>query len=107
LLQPEIRIKELRGANIAHPQALLIKTHMPDKDGLHKHIDICYAFITNETPRNKPSEGESQQLFWYNLEEINRLTQDKIRESTQQIINHVFENILNQWEEVNPGEYQN
>jgi 8-oxo-dGTP diphosphatase len=107
LLQPEIRIKELNEPSLAHPQPILISTHYIDSQGEHRHIEITYAFVTDEDPLNKPAVGESTLLEWLELSAINKLEPKIIRADTKQIINHIFENILNHWEAINPGEYQN
>ncbi len=55
---------------IIHPSPFTMNTHNVD-DG-HYHSDLCYGFIADSLPLNKPSNGESSVVRWMNLEDMKK-----------------------------------
>ncbi len=54
--------------NIMHPQAFASDTHNIGND--HFHSDLCYGFIANTRPKQEAAEGESNDIRWLTLEEM-------------------------------------
>ena len=53
---------------ITHPQPLLMNTHTAGEG--HFHSDTCYAFIAENPPSEATKEGESDDLRWVTLKEL-------------------------------------
>ncbi len=53
---------------ISHPTPFSMNTHNVN-DG-HFHSDLCYGFLADGLPENKPHEGESSDLVWMRLDEM-------------------------------------
>ena len=53
---------------IIHPQPLLTNTHRAGED--HYHSDTCYGFIANTEPQHSMADGESDDLRWLSLKEL-------------------------------------
>lgn len=60
-------VPKLDGA-ITHPMPLLMNTHMAGEG--HYHSDTCYGFIARGVPRHDAAEGESNDLRWLMLSEL-------------------------------------
>jgi 8-oxo-dGTP pyrophosphatase MutT (NUDIX family) len=104
LLQPIERIKSLKAAAL-HPQPICINTHVFNnklefKDNSHFHMDIEYAFVTDQEPRHPIGEGESQELALFSREQLLALSTDSIDEDTRTIILFIFDTCLLGWEQV-------
>lgn len=98
LLQPKERIKKLTGS-IAHPVPMCINTH-PFKDDTHFHIDIEYAFVTDQEPLHEVGDDESHEFAFFTRSEIVQLGDDKIFENTREIVLFFFDVCLPKWERV-------
>ena len=53
---------------VTHPLPLLINTHTAGEG--HFHSDTCYAFIAENPPSEATKEGESDDLRWVTLKEL-------------------------------------
>ncbi len=60
------RLQESR--NITHPVPVLMNTHNVGDD--HFHSDLCFGFIAATRPRLTVKEGESTDLRWLTIEEL-------------------------------------
>jgi 8-oxo-dGTP pyrophosphatase MutT (NUDIX family) len=98
LLQPKDRIKKLTGS-ISHPIPMCINTH-PFKDDTHFHIDIEYAFVTDQKPLHEVSNDESQDFSFFTRDEIVELSGDKIFENSREIVLFLFDICLPKWKQV-------
>jgi 8-oxo-dGTP diphosphatase len=105
ILQPKNRIKTLP-SSVIHPQPAALYTVNYNQSPDHKHTDIIFALTTTEEPNKQPSEGESQELIWCSLGELDRLDNTQILDNIRVIARHVLTNLLNDWEQVNPNEYE-
>lgn len=106
VLQPRVRISSINAA-VLHPQSIVHNTHHFDKEGVHKHIDISYAFTTTSEPRHTPGEGESHTLRWVTLDELRSLrSPEEIYENVRQIGEFALTSILNDWEAVDANTFE-
>lgn len=53
---------------ITHPLPLLMNTHMAGET--HYHSDTCYGFVARNVPHHAAAEGESSDLRWLTLLEL-------------------------------------
>jgi len=53
---------------VVHPQPLLMNTHTAGEG--HFHSDTCYAFVAGHEPTRSSAEGESDDLRWVTLKEL-------------------------------------
>lgn len=67
ILQPLAEIPAFSGTAV-HPVPALSNTHFVG-DG-HYHSDFCYTFIADGTPRAQPADGESVDLRWLTIKEL-------------------------------------
>lgn len=62
------------GAHVIHPAPFMLNTHNVGDD--HFHSDLMYGFVTAEMPAQQLAEGESDDLRWVSLEELEQLSSD-------------------------------
>jgi len=68
---------------VEHPSPLSVITHdFSDMD--HRHIDLAWAFIAHDDSVN-PAEGESQDLRWFDRDELVAFGEDQIVSNVRQI----------------------
>jgi len=102
VLQPQIRLMNTRYV-VQHPYALSMNTHeVPES---HFHTDIQYGFTAKAAPTTSVQEGESSDLRWMTQTEMNALGSDLIFMSTVDVYNFMFDQVLQEWEEVPVGEF--
>lgn len=95
VLQPQKFLRPLTGA-VLHPADVCINTHhFPDLD--HYHTDIAYAFVTDQRPSQKPTEGESARLQAMTRSELLALPAEQIPASTREIALYIFDTITPNW----------
>lgn len=70
LLQPTISAVDITNA-VIHPVPVLFNTHIVAK--IHYHTDLCYVFVANRLPNKPPVEGESSDLRWYTIDDLESL----------------------------------
>jgi 8-oxo-dGTP diphosphatase len=99
VLQPSLRINSLSGA-VLHPYPLVHNTHNFFSDGSHKHTDISYAFTASAPPLGSPAEGESKDMRWLSLEEIDTLGTGETFENVREIGRFLLASVINEWEPV-------
>lgn len=58
----------VRGA-VTHPTPFMLNTHTAGK-GPHYHSDLCFAFIAHDLPKQPPTDGESADIRWMTLAEL-------------------------------------
>lgn len=61
------RLPEL-DRTVTHPLPLLMNTHKAGET--HYHSDTCYAFLAEGAPARSTAEGESNDLRWLTLPEL-------------------------------------
>jgi 8-oxo-dGTP diphosphatase len=103
VLQPKDRIKRMDGVKV-HPVPLFLQTHGYKADSDHAHVDIGFAFVTNELPNSRPAQGEQDVLIWLSAEEI-QAQKNHMPADIAQIYQYVFETALLQWEQVDPESF--
>lgn len=102
LLQPADRILELKHSAL-HPQPFYVNTHPIDTgelEGKHYHIDVGYAFVTDEEPADPPAEDESTDIQMFTAEELQKLNETDIWPDTVTICLHALNTCLPNWERV-------
>ena len=67
ILQPYDSLPDGIGS-VFHPTPYLSNTHSVG-DG-HYHSDSCYAFVAKAEPNNSVADGESQDIRWLSLKEL-------------------------------------
>lgn len=70
ILQAFDDVPEL-GDPIVHPLPFLINTHNVGNN--HFHSDLCYGFVAKEEPTGVQADGESTDLRWYPIDELEKL----------------------------------
>ena len=105
ILQPKLRMESLDGA-VLHPLPLVHNTHNFDTAGTHKHTDVSYAFVTDSEPNNLPSEGESTDFRWVDIEQLKALEKRNIFENVRKIGEFVLTDILNEWQAVELSKFE-
>lgn len=79
---PELDILEpstphhVRGA-VTHPAPFMLNTHMAGK-GPHYHSDLCYAFVARDLPKQSPLDGESVDIRWMTLAELETHKEERV-----------------------------
>jgi 8-oxo-dGTP pyrophosphatase MutT (NUDIX family) len=105
LLQPRDRMHVLTNARL-QPVAVCQNTHDFGGDKSHRHTDTAYAFVTTQNPANPPAEGESTDLRWLTLEELDGLTETEIFENVREIGRFVLTTCVQNWEQVGLAYYE-
>lgn len=107
LLQPGLPIikhKNYRGA-VAHPIPFTLGSYQFALTD-HLHTDIAYAFITDQEPKDKPLDDESNDIALFTRQEIEDLQDpERIPSNAKTIILFAFDNIVGNWKPVDPGEF--
>jgi 8-oxo-dGTP pyrophosphatase MutT (NUDIX family) len=101
LLQPQTRMKKITKA-VLHPQPININTH--DFDDTHKHIDIEYAFITDEPPQHPVGQDESELFQTFSPQELAKLTSDEIYDGTRDICDYILRVCVPEWDRIPAAE---
>lgn len=97
VLQPKDRLMSLSGAAL-HPVPIVVNTHNFKESNFHKHTDISFAFLAHAAPQFQPACGESKDLRWLNLDELNSLDETHIIENIREIGNFVLQHVYPNWE---------
>ncbi len=102
IFQPPSRIKTLTGIAL-HPYPVCSNTHNISQS--HYHSDLSYAFVTKEGPDNSVEAGESEIFMELTREDV--LNQDKndIAPNIREICLFIFDEVLQNWEMVNPKDF--
>lgn len=95
ILQPVTRIKAI-GKVALHPYPIAMNTHAITD--AHYHTDIEYGFITDQAPTLAVGDGESTDLRWLTQTELAALTPDVIYDSTKDVYNFIFDEVLGTWD---------
>lgn len=75
ILQPYEKPFPIDGAAV-HPVPAISNTHKVSDD--HYHSDFGYAFVADDVPSQSPAEGESQDLRWLTLDELDAAVEEGI-----------------------------
>ena len=60
-------------ASINHPTPFCVNTHSVGNG--HFHSDLCYGFVANAPAKNAPAEGESADIRWLTIAEMEAAVQ--------------------------------
>lgn len=74
VLQPDMETPIRQGA-VTHPIPFCMNTHTAGPG--HYHSDACYAFVAVAEARQAPVAGESQDIRWLSLHEMEHIEQDE------------------------------
>ena len=105
LLQPNLRLKKITDA-VLHPQPLVYNTHRFDHEGVHKHTDVSFAFMTDSLPAGVPDEGESRDQRWVGLAELKLLSENEIFANVREIMTYLLTNVLGKYEVVELSQFE-
>lgn len=61
-------------SNVNHPTPFAMNTHLVGDE--HFHLDICYGFVAKSVPTHSVAEGESDDLRWLSLGELQEGVQE-------------------------------
>lgn len=104
ILQPKDSLKTL-GDLIIHPFPFLHVTyHYKELD--HYHSDLKYVFVTSQEPKHKPNDGESQTIKSFTRRQIVDLSADKMKDHDKKMCLYVFDEILKNWEQIDPSVFK-
>ena len=97
ILQPSTpHITRLPGVTV-HPVPVIHSSHgfeiWPD----HFHTDTTYALLAAGGPTGKPDDGESTDMRWVSLAELNNIPDDEIIENIRVIGRYVLTTVLSSW----------
>jgi 8-oxo-dGTP pyrophosphatase MutT (NUDIX family) len=93
VLQPPLRMPLTGGI---HPQPLSVRSfRFGDED--HFHIDLSYAFVTDQAPLHSVGVDESEELMWVTREQLAAVD---TYEDVRAVGYYVFDHLLSQWEAV-------
>ena len=104
VLQPEDRMLSLSGTKL-HPMPLNINTHKFDSEGAHRHTDISFAFLAHAEPILLPADGESKDVRWVSIEQLQALQTNEIFDDVREICMFVLTTVLKDWERVSTKAY--
>ena len=104
ILQPPVRLAKLTDTTL-HPQPLSIQTH-PFGDIDHRHIDIAFAFITNEPPRDAIGEHESADIKTFTVTELAKFSNQEIIENVRETAVYVINELLSQWQPIETSAFK-
>lgn len=97
ILQPQDALTNLQGS-VLHPIPGSFNTHSIDgQTNTHYHTDLGFVFIATNPPANKPHEGESQDLRWMTLGDIEQLNSSEIYQDTVELCRHSINVTLRDW----------
>lgn len=103
IMQPKTRIKYGAVHTKRHPYPVNYNTHKFNDE--HFHIDISYAFITDEEPSHEIAEDESEDMMLLSRQQVIELTEKETYEDVKQICLFIFDEVLSKWEPVDTAEY--
>lgn len=100
ILQPSGMITSLPGI-VMHPVPSTLNTHRIDnQQEAHYHTDMAFTFVAAAPPTRKPQEGESQDLRWLTLGDIDSLDDSEIYPDTVELCRHAFVVTLQDWPQI-------
>lgn len=103
ILQPKQRLKKV-SRSILHPIPVCHNTHMIVDS--HYHTDLDYAFVTNEPPKGKVGEGESNDIKLFTLAELLAHPANDIFQEVADITLFIFDVCLPEWERLKTNEFK-
>lgn len=83
--------------SVVHPLPFLVNTFKAGD--VHYHDDLCYVFTATELPKNKFADGESADLRWLTIDEIQSADQD-IPQDVRDICTAIYEQALGKYYEI-------
>ena len=99
ILQPKLRLSVLPDA-VVHPQPFISQSHRVV--GEHFHTDLSYAFVANSLPVEAVAEGESTDIRWLTIDEVEALSDTQIVPNVREMYKYIFKELLNNdtWEKI-------
>ncbi len=103
ILQPLAEVPKVADA-VIHPVPVLSNTHRVTEN--HYHSDYCYAFVAKDLPVRTPDEGESQDLRWLTIDELQQTVADGITwQDVSDIYRFVVEQCLPTYSRIDTSQY--
>ena len=103
ILQPKNRMKYMTGA-VMHPQPFAHSTIKYPNFYTHAHIDIMYAFITEDEPADTPSEDESSDLRLFSKKQL--IEEANVDPMTRDAALYALDVVLRKWATIPTSEFQ-
>ena len=80
--------------NVSHPTPFSMNTHSVGNQ--HFHSDLCYGFVAVGPPSSMPADGESADLRWLSLADMQKeVEDDRVVEDTWRIYEYLVRNLNN------------
>ena len=90
-----------------HPVPALSNTHPVDNvDPAHHHTDWTYVFTTDEDALHEPEDGESTDLRWLTMNEINMLDETVMYPDVKVFAKYVLDTVLKEWHQVDTDKFE-
>lgn len=105
VLQPPNRLLELSDS-ILHPIPMSYNTHLIEAESQHYHSDMAYGFATDQAPRHRLGEGESDDIVFVTKNELETLRYEEIFPNVREIGRFMLEVCLVHWEQVPAISYE-
>ena len=100
ILQPKDSLIKLDDL-VIHPSPFLHVTyHYKELD--HYHSDLKYVFVTEQEPKYKPLDGESETIRSFSRQQIIDLPKNQMKEHDKNMCLYIFDELLKKWEEIDP-----
>lgn len=103
ILQPHSDIPSVAEA-IVHPVPVVSNTHRVTAN--HYHSDYGYAFVVDALPNQLPVDGESQDLRWMTVEQLQQAVDDGTAwQDVADIYRYVVEECLPTYQRIDASHY--
>jgi 8-oxo-dGTP pyrophosphatase MutT (NUDIX family) len=83
------------GIAMSHPHPVCILTYPASAS--HKHTDVCFAFVTDETPALAIGDDESDCVYSLTQKEFEMLPPEAMFGNVRDVITQLFAVVLPQW----------
>ena len=103
VLQPATWLKTASDA-IVHPIPVSMNTH--DFKVGHRHIDLEYAFVTNQLPASPVGEGESREFIWVTRKQLTALSDEDIFPNVRDLGEFCFTTVFKNWVPVEARQFK-
>lgn len=97
ILQPKGTLKNLTGV-VTHPLPIAFTTHMAGTN--HEHDDTAFAFITDQKPKYRPADGETDDYKLFSKKELKELPAEQTYENGREIVLYILDHVLKEWEQI-------
>jgi 8-oxo-dGTP diphosphatase len=105
ILQPKVALRNSSDA-IVHPQPVSVSTHAVPHEVDHWHIDLSYAFTTDQPPADEVEAHEKTEIGLFTTNELQAIEVGKIPENVRDIGLFIMDQLLTEWEALPTDTFQ-